>query len=162
MTGGTWREQYDRTRRFYSRFAKIADSGRVHDRDSDNYRDDVLTFFIHCYHLKDWLKNDPSSGVTGSDAEACVNSSLYLRLCGDLANGTKHMEHRGRAASDTAMGARFEVEVNDTMGGAIPKPTRISVQYEVMSSGARHDAFDVATRAMEAWDAFLTTRGLLP
>jgi len=163
MTRGTWREQYDRTRRSYERFAEI-NAGTIHDRDSENYRDDVYTFFLNCYHLKDWLKSDPASRVASQEAEGCVNASLDLRLCGDLANGVKHMKlATPRASEDTALGrTHYALGLNAGIGPAEAEPTRISATYEVSSDGNTYDAFEIATRALTAWDAFLTSRGLLP
>ena len=47
-------EQFARMRRYLERFGEIR-AGRVHDRDSEHYLDDVYSFFLNCYHLKDWL-----------------------------------------------------------------------------------------------------------
>jgi len=163
MTRGTWREQYDRTRRWYGRFADT-NAGKTHDRESESYRDDVHAFFLNCYHLKDWLGSDPASGVSSQDAEGCVNASLDLMLCRDLANAVKHMKlTTSRASKDTALGrTHYALGLNVVMGPAEVEPTRISATYEVSSDGNTYDAFEIATRALAAWDAFLTSRGLLP
>ena len=51
-------EQYERMQRSYDRFREI--NSRLADKVSSDYEDDVFAFFMHCYHLKDWIKNDPS------------------------------------------------------------------------------------------------------
>jgi hypothetical protein len=41
----SYREQFDRMKRFYTRFSAI-DQGRPHDAASDNYKDDIYAFFL--------------------------------------------------------------------------------------------------------------------
>jgi hypothetical protein len=55
-------EQYRRMIRSYERFASI-DRGRVYEPSSENYEDEVFAFFLNCYHLKDWIKNDERARV---------------------------------------------------------------------------------------------------
>ena len=46
-----WREQYDRMLRWRERL-------RAPGGMDEHRRDDYYAFFVVCYHLKDWLKND--------------------------------------------------------------------------------------------------------
>ena len=46
---------------------------------SSDYEDDVYAFFMHCYHLKDWIKNDASVKSRmpnlGTDVEQFIKES---------------------------------------------------------------------------------------
>src|SRR5688572_24355440 len=65
-------EQYRRMMRSYERFATI-DRGRVYDALSENYDDEVFAFFLNCYHLKDWIKNDEKAGTAAqNDVETFI------------------------------------------------------------------------------------------
>ena len=55
-----YEEQFKRVNRWYDRFKKL-NSGKEHTRNTDFEADDVHAFFINCYHLKDWIKNDKAS-----------------------------------------------------------------------------------------------------
>jgi hypothetical protein len=66
-----WEEQWKRINRWFERFSQTA-RGRDHDRESDAYQDEAHAFFLNCFHLKDWLKNDPASGVPAADVEGFV------------------------------------------------------------------------------------------
>jgi hypothetical protein len=80
-----WREQYDRVNRWH---ARIVGSTSFEPRDVD----DFYAFFVCCFHLKDWLKNDPSldRGI-GCAAEVFIKTrTVALQLCADVANGSKH------------------------------------------------------------------------
>jgi hypothetical protein len=70
----TYLEQYRRMMRSYERFASI-DRGRVYDPSSESYDDEVFAFFLNCYHLKDWIKNDDGAGPAQNDVESFINSS---------------------------------------------------------------------------------------
>ena len=56
-----WVEQLQRVERYYARVQDIVNrateplDGPHH---LEPWYDDLLTFFLHCYHLKDWLAHD--------------------------------------------------------------------------------------------------------
>ena len=80
-----WREQYDRMKRWHARIenATVADAEHL---------DNVHAFFINCFHFKDWLKADLTVDVAlRKAAEDLVNTNVFLALCANLANGSKHM-----------------------------------------------------------------------
>ena len=65
--------------------------------------DDTYSFFIHCYHLKDWLANDDTFGRSRREIEKFVAGTPALALCGDVANSIKHLKldtRCGRRARD--------------------------------------------------------------
>src|SRR5215471_14900548 len=72
-------------RRWHSRV-----SGRLFG--DEHFIDDCYAFFTCCFHLKDWLKADAAvdESVRGK-VEQYVAGNLWLGLCADLANGSKHM-----------------------------------------------------------------------
>ena len=76
-------EQFDRVKRWYQRFVTI-DEGRRHTLPSDNYQDEVYAFFLNCYHLNDWIKNDESVGTASAKVEAVINGNNELKVCGDI------------------------------------------------------------------------------
>lgn len=150
-----WEDQYRRVLRWFLRFAETTTS-RVHDRESDTYQDDAYAFFVACYHLKDWLKNDPASTAAASDVEEFVAGSSALSLCGDIANGSKHLLlTTPRVDANTRMGKR-EYKL-DLTPGQWPK---ISAKYEIQAAGKTYDAFKLAERCMADWERYLGSIGL--
>jgi hypothetical protein len=70
--------------------------------------DRVYVFFVFCYHLKDWIKNDTSvPEAVRSQVETFVKNTPSLALAGDLANGVKHLARDRPARVDAA--ARIDV-----------------------------------------------------
>ncbi len=142
-------EQFDRVKRWYQRFVTI-DEGRQHTLPSDNYQDEVYTFFINCFHLKDWIKYDESVGAAAAKVEDFINANKELNLCRDICHGIKHLKlENPRSGQDPQFGQRkFYLQV----GGP---ETTISARYTIDTSSGPVDAFELATKCLKAWENFI-------
>lgn len=122
---------------------------------TDAALDAVQCFFEAVHHLKDWLRNDPASGVTKPDAEAVISASTALQVCADLANGSKHLVLTSTRTGDSATTiARNDATVFVGTGKG-------SHRFYVPSGGTEHDVLDLAEQAVGEWRGFLTSRGLI-
>ena len=54
------------------------------------HEDDVLAFFIHCHHIRDWIVALNKLNVTSAEVTEFVEGHDCLKICADLCNGTKH------------------------------------------------------------------------
>ena len=127
------------------------DRGRPHDQASDNYVDEIYAFFLNCYHLKDWIRQDLSvAGVDRDRVEAFINSNRDLKLCADICNALKHVTLRApRSGENPAFGKkRFALSLGSG-------PTTISLRCEVETGKGSLDAFEIARNCVEAWDEFI-------
>jgi hypothetical protein len=142
-------EQWDRVHRWYIRFREISE-GKLHDRQSDFYQDDVYAFFMNCYHLKDWIKHDPTASSLSTKVEAFITDVQEMALCADICNGIKHLVlSKPRSTENPHFGQRlFKVGVGT-------QPTTIAVEYTIDTASGSIDAFDLATRCLKAWEGFL-------
>jgi hypothetical protein len=142
-------EQLNRVQRWYQRFSTINEE-RQHNLISDNYQDEVYAFFLNCYHLKDWIINDKSTGIDKDTMESFINNNQDLKLCADICNSIKHLKlKRPRSSQNPEFGKRkFYVK----LGGL---ETTISVKYTIDTSTGPIDAFELATRCQQAWEGFL-------
>lgn len=59
-----WREQYDRIRQWYIRL-------RESQPDDERRVEDFYAFFVCCFHLKDWLKDDKTTALTEDSGKRC-------------------------------------------------------------------------------------------
>ena len=142
-------EQWERIRRWYLRFEETS-QGKLHDKQSDFYQDDVYAFFMNCYHLKDWIKNDPTAFALSAKVETFISNVPEMALCADICNGLKHLVlTKPRSPENPRFGKRlFKVGVGT-------QPTTIDVEYTIDTESGPIDAFNLATKCMEAWQAFL-------
>jgi len=142
-------EQWERVQRWHERFSDISE-GKLHDKPSDFYQDEVYAFFMNCYHLKDWIKHDPTHPSLAGNVESFITDSRDMSLCADIYNGMKHLLlTRPRSHEDPQFGKRhFEVGVGT-------QPTTIAVKYTIDTTSGPIDAYELATRCVEAWKSFL-------
>jgi hypothetical protein len=121
---------------------------------TDDALDKVLSFFEAAFHLRDWLWNDSASGLTQAELFKMTDSSVFLPICGDLANGSKHLLLTSTRTGDLSTDiARNDVTVTPGIGSA-------HVFY-IASAGKEYDALQVADGAVDEWKVYLTGRGLL-
>jgi|SRR5215469_4578073 len=147
-------EQYERMQRSYDRFCELK-SGLA-DKISADYEDDVYAFFMHCYHLKDWVKNDSDVKTQmpniDTDVEHFINQSEALSLCADLCNSRKRLElNRSHSSAPRLFGRkRYHYQLN--IG------SRSSVRLEWLVERKDKppiDALELATESIAEWDKFL-------
>ena len=155
-----WEKQWARVGRRYKRLEAM-NTPKEHIGPTQDYDDDDFhAFFTDCYHLKDWLKNDSTSGVSGREVEDFVAKSSNLKLCGDLANGSKHLLLTNPKIDPKARigGKLFKVGLQ--AGGSLREPTTIAHSYKVEALGKALDGFDLATNCVSEWEAFLKSKSL--
>lgn len=147
-------EQLERVKRLHQRFKKIND-GFEHTQASQNYDDDVYAFFLNCYHLKDWIKNDPYCAAW-PDVEAFINANQDLQVCADLCNGLKHLVlTRPRSAgSPQFAGEKISLNISDGLG--VQASVSIAISYEIATTNRDTlDAFSLASSCVSAWEQFI-------
>lgn len=151
MLGQDWQSQWARVQRRLDDVRAVY-TGRPGG--TDDAVDVVQSFFEAVHHLKDWLGNDPSSRVTIDDAESLIRGSTVLKLCGDLANGSKHLKLKWSHTGDPST----TIARNDT---TVLLGTGTSAhRFYVASAGKEYDVLQLAEAAVAEWSRFLSDRGL--
>lgn len=144
LTG--WRAQYDRMQRSYARVTGPYMSSVAYD-------DDLHHFMQDCWHLKDWIKNDPVVGI-GNSIEGHVLAYKSLRITADLANGSKHLNRNKHQEGAYVTSTNVTVH----LGQARP----IDVDYVVaLADGTHISAKALVHEAAKDWDALLRKLGLI-
>ena len=148
-----YREQFDRVQRWYSRFETI-NNGTEHRDSTDNFQDEVYAFFLNCYHLKDWIRNDPTVGSTKDKVEQFIDGNDELKLCGDICNGNKHLNlKKPRSGQDPKFGRKdYALELGEQQ--------MIAVKYTIDTTSGPLDAFELATKCLDAWRNFITNNNI--
>jgi hypothetical protein len=170
MLGQGWQSQWERVQRRLDD-VRVVYTGRPGGTDAAI--DTVQSFFEAVHNLKDWLRNDPSSGITKADADSLVNGSTTLQLCADLANGSKHLVLTSSRTGDRSTRiARNDVTVfpgtawgSAAMGTrrpSAPATTGMSAhRFYVASAGTEYDVLQLAEDATAEWHKFLSSQGLI-
>jgi hypothetical protein len=154
QSGTGYRSQFDRARRFLDRVQSLEPR-----RDVD-YQDDVWAFFQNCWHVIDWLGHDrlvPRALREQIISEVLV--SKMLRVCRDMANGTKHrkLTRRGKKAPPRPRAVHLYTSTSIVPGG----PTLIDCWIKFPRRKVQlRSAREVATHCLLEWERILNAHGL--
>ncbi len=141
-------EQWERVKRWWTRFREVS-QGRTYFGISEFYEDEIFAFFLNCYHLKDWIKNDPSSGDLKDLVEPYINNSQALSICADLCNGLKHFK---RDPSRVRKNAEFGPKTETISQGK--DSASIAISYTIITDTGTFDAFEIAQHCLVDWETF--------
>ena len=151
MLGQGWQSQWERVQRRLDDVRTVY-TGRPGGTEAAI--DTVQSFFEAVHHLKDWLRNDPSSGIAKAVGDKLINGSLVLQLCADLANGSKHLALTSSRTDDRSTRiARNDVTVFAGTGTSAHR-------FYVESTGTEYDVLQLAEDAVAEWHRFLSSQGL--
>jgi hypothetical protein len=153
MIQRTYSEQLARVRRFFGRLSN-------ENQDAVEFDDDVWSFFQHCWHFKDWLKNDPTLPANITDrVEPDASAKLAIRICADSANRSKHAALTKPNRTDADITSR---DTTVLIGGTKESPgtTSISEHTITLGDGSTHWARDIAKQAILDWEEILGSYGL--
>jgi len=146
-------EQWERSKRWYERF-KETYRGRKHEMSDEYYKDEVYAFFLNCYHLRDWLIEGGT--VPAKEVDKFINNCNELKLCADICNASKHLVLNRSLRSGTQPEFTGK-SVSLHLGSG---PAVISIRYTIETAYGSIDAFDIAKKAMEAWETFFSQNRL--
>lgn len=142
-----YREQLERVHRFLNRV-------RNEGRDSVDYDDDLWAFFQNSWHLKDWIKHDPSISKDSRDRILkAAEASKDLQVCADLANRSKHFKLTNK---------RRDAEVTSRNISVFPGANRPSESTHIITldDGSQLVAQELAERVMVVWGQIIAAEGL--
>lgn len=119
----------------------------------DHYELDVTTFFLHCFHLADYLRE-----FDQIDAAAFVKSDFALQRCRDIVINLKHAVMTSRPWS--VGGSTADLEVSGIVKMVMGDDGVLSVGEMRPSLAFRFanddlcDAHGLAKKCIEAWVGF--------
>lgn len=176
-------EQYQSVVRALKRVRALAtDIGKTVVIGDHTAKDAAKSFFMDCYHLKDWLKKD-SRIQNPQDVEAAIRNGPSLSLVADLCNSLKHaglnrppksgkqLERINMAYSldlpaSTEPGT-IKMARNPADGDTITisrsnrnGPPVATAKLILTVGGQKHDAISIAAGGMREWEAFLASKGI--
>lgn len=148
-----WDGQYHRMQRAFQRLWGVAPATSAFV--AGDIEDGFIHFFQDAWHLKDWLRNDPTTRTRVTDIEQFINSSDPLKLVADLANGSKHLTLRDTRTGDKNTEMKKMSFAGDPTVG-------LTGSLFVESGGTTKDAVAAAREGVAEWDKYLAAKGLKP
>jgi hypothetical protein len=148
-------EQFERAKRYLIKMENLYAgifSSSGHDKEA--YDDDVVSFFIHCYHIRDWLIHLNKSGITKQQVDLYINKYQALKICSDLANGSKHykLTRSLRTNSQPYISGTGVSSIWHTGNGGGEVMRCI---YTISSNAEFFDALELAKECIQLWGSFI-------
>lgn len=154
-----YKEQFQRVLRYLEKV-------KNQDRGTLEYSDDIWAFFQNCWHLKDWIKNDPMLPNNIRDSiEKETEKFDSLMICADLTNRSKHSELKWNIRKDakitgidvTVHAAPFIIYLNREPDNSKPQETGyVEHPFNIETSdGKKMDGLSVAIQAVDDWKKIL-------
>lgn len=145
-----YRHQLDRARRFLDRI-------QVPLASAVEFQDFMWAVFQNCWHIKDWVANDPLASQQQRDAViAKAHQSPALLICRDLCNGTKHL--RVDRPSCRPVGARHS-HVNTTITPGTGMPSEMDCMVDD-GAGQIISGKQLARDCLAEWERILQSEQL--
>jgi hypothetical protein len=147
----SYRDQLDRAKRFRERMRAAS---------AIDFPDYTWAFFQSCWHVKDWVLNDPNLPIkkANSIAKAAENSSL-LRMCQDLCNGTKHLRLDRPQSGLGAVHDHIAHTMHLMPAGYPDKPNEIDFMIDD-GTGKLRSGNLLADNCLAEWERILRANGL--
>lgn len=146
-------EQYLRMKRYFTR---MKDKGAA-----DEATDDMYSFFMHAWHLCDWVCHDPTLRIhPGLNDEQRLKQiqmkdvSDLIRLCGNVADRTKHLQLRD---TNRMLPAVTRKNISITPGSGLPAQADYLFEFP---DGSKKDALDFAHEVVKDWERLLLHYGV--
>jgi len=149
---GGWLDHWSRVGRWHARLEDMC-SGLPPGRRPHEAVDDVLAFFVFCYHLRDARV---SVGDSEDQVDAFIKSNGALALCRDLATATKHFEVRKPYVPTQHL---MTAAMQTVLRSGKPQPCEPvpGERWVVRTDGGDKDLFELADECIEAWRTYLAS-----
>ena len=153
--------QVGRACRFLERYriASMSGPGISTPCSYEDIEDLLWAFFQNCWHVKDWLRNDPTvDEAIRLSVKAAAESDPVLQVVRALANGTKHLvAYTGRdqpSADDTG------IQFTHNSDGTISTDHLIDIARPIDPGlSERITALALGEKAMTRWQEILIGAG---
>lgn len=146
-------EQIERANRYLQRIREMYE-GIINPRqERDYYNDDVISFYVHCYHIKDWVSELSKVPITSREVDKFINKHEPLRICADLCNGSKHCTlKRLRTERQPHLSGR-QLRASTWLSGSAGHEV-LNCKFQIMTSSGLYDALELAEECMKLWADF--------
>lgn len=144
-----YQEQLDRIKRLKEDIDKFSIAT---DDNFEKAIDAFTSFFIQCYHLRDWLVQ---SRYMKRDVDNFISQDIWLSLCRDLANTQKHREINQYEAKNHFVYHKINGMTTSIISYHDPFKKQERYGLDVQEFGTLIDVVDLAEKCIKQWEKFL-------
>lgn len=114
--------------------------------------DEFFNFVVTGYSLIDWVKNDPSLSPSAKANVSGLYKDRWLKVCGDLANASKHFILDKRTPITNSASAQSGFGVG-RWGGGLFGQAEESIIIE-LNDGTSFGCLDLVREVVSTWQNF--------
>jgi hypothetical protein len=152
-------EQMQRAERYLQRIQEIYEGCPQKYDEVLFYEDDVISFFIHCHHISDWIIELNKWDETKQAINKYINKHKELVICADLCNVQKHCELK-RVRGDRAPHI-VSAQCSTTAYGSEPKKLgTFKAKYQILADNQIYDVLELAEKCMGLWQDYTKINGV--
>lgn len=151
-------EQFERIKRWNRILNEIKVSNASEDK-TDYQVDCIYSFFINCFHLKDWLIH--SKVISKDTVNKFINNHKEMKVCRDICNGVKHL-----SLTDPSIGKDVKCDCGfhgvflhreyDSYQEVLKNNNLVgNITYNIFAEYEKFNAFTLADRCVKLWESFL-------
>ncbi|MBL6985373.1 MAG: hypothetical protein ISR74_07295 [Candidatus Thioglobus sp.] len=152
-------EQIHRAERYLERIRGIYEGCPHKYEDASFYEDDVISFFIHCHHISDWIIKLNRVGETKTAINKFINEHNELIICADLCNGQKHFRLE-RVRGDRQPHVSGKEWIITTYTPEADKPVIFRAKYRIVAGNEIYDALGLAEKCIDLWRGYIRVLAL--
>lgn len=147
-------EQLERAERYLERMRRLYAGVPALWDDRHQYEDDVLSFFVHCYHIRDWIVALNTLGITSPEVDQLIDRHECLRICADLCNGTKHCRISRKLRAPRRPHIVLRRHEDEDVGASAR--SLLKSRFCVLAYGKTFDALEVAEDCIRIWNEYMS------
>jgi hypothetical protein len=147
-------QQFERIERYLERIRGIYRGQPHYLAQKECYEDDVISFFIHCHHMCDWVTQLNKARESKESVNAFINSHAELKVCADLCNQSKHCKiQRVRGSAKPYLSYRsWELTVFTPESR---EPPIFKSRYKIICGNTIYDALELAETCFALWSEYI-------
>ena len=128
--------------------------------------DKFFNFVVTGYSIIDWVKHDPSISPSARSAVEKLNGDRWIKVCGDLANASKHFVLTKRkpitSSAESDQGERETRNIGNFPWGfseytKIEPAESITIELE---DGSSFSCLELVKNVIETWSKFFSAHQL--
>lgn len=150
-------EQVERTYRYLERIRSFYKGIQAPYHSISGFEDDMISFFMHCYHIRDWVIHLNKKGLSASNVDKFINENMELKICADFCNGSKHYKlTRGiRTEHQPALAVRNYEGWSYASITSEFKQNLEKANFSILANGKEYDSLELAEKCYLLWKQFI-------
>ncbi|MBX9895827.1 MAG: hypothetical protein K2Y09_11750 [Nitrosomonas sp.] len=124
-----------------------------------NIEVELYTFFILCYHLKDWIINEDPECKSFTQVNKFIKESSALKICDQICQTIKHRKLTAKQWEDS-IPINFKLSTVMTIGPPGMMAEACLKNAQITTERGEECCFSLAEECMNEWNQYFLENGI--